>query len=142
MAVRTSEGFSGIWVFFLVSAHNEFQKANGLVQKAIGPSTAWLKQGVKNVEEGFKESLKDLAAVGSQFARMFRGRELSPADGALIPDDINLFEKLMPEKIPRKTEVQINYEKVMKELEEEAEKRATMGADPTGDIGTPHRYGD
>ncbi|MUG44315.1 hypothetical protein [Paenibacillus woosongensis] len=53
------------------------------------------------------------------------------ANGAPIPN-VNFFEKWMPDKVPQRTEVQINYDKVMKELEEEAAKKAAKGADPTG----------
>ncbi|MFD3260886.1 hypothetical protein ACE3MQ_20025 [Paenibacillus lentus] len=107
-----------------------FQKANELFQKAVGTSTAWLKQGVKSVEEGFKESLKDLAAVGSQFAQMFMVRnQPALANGVPMPN-VNFFEKWMPEKLPQRTEVQINYDKAMKEIKEEAEKKIGGAADP------------
>src|SRR5690606_35674737 len=78
------------------------QKANELVQSAVGASTAWLKQGVKSVEEGFKESLKDLAAAGSQFAQMFAVRQPALAYGIPSPN-VSFFEKWMPDQVPKRT---------------------------------------
>ncbi|MBT2762673.1 hypothetical protein J7E85_15930, partial [Paenibacillus sp. ISL-20] len=83
---------------------------------------------VKRAEEGFKEGLKDLAAAGSQFAQMFKGRQTALANGAPMPN-VSFFEKWMPDKVPQRTNVQMNYDKAMKEIEEEAAKKAARGAD-------------
>ncbi|MNO79517.1 hypothetical protein D3C76_706870 [compost metagenome] len=103
------------------------KKVGGALGDGLNKVAPWISNGFEKVGNQFNKYVGQLAEAGSTLGSKYLGNNLVPANGANI--HFSLSNKIDPgsgKLAP--TEVQMNYNKVMKELEEEAEQKAAQKA--------------